>query len=48
MTTAAAFEIPEIDFAQMFVHELGEGLTPSLVLAYHVADTPQIKGPLKQ
>ena len=30
----------------MFVHELGEGSTPSLVLAYHVMGAPSTKGPL--
>ena len=47
-TEAAVLKIPEIDFAHLFVHELGEGVTPSLVLAYHVADAPSIEGPLSR
>jgi acyl-coenzyme A synthetase/AMP-(fatty) acid ligase len=27
-TEAAALKVPEIDFAHLFIHELGEGLTP--------------------
>jgi acyl-CoA synthetase (AMP-forming)/AMP-acid ligase II len=47
-TEAAALKVPEIDFAHLFVHELGEGLTPSLVLAYHVAEAPSTEGPLSR
>jgi acyl-coenzyme A synthetase/AMP-(fatty) acid ligase len=43
-TEAAALKVPEIDFAHLFVHELGEGSAPSLVLAYHVADAPPNEG----
>lgn len=43
-TKAAALKVPEINFARLFVHELGEGLTPSLVLAYHAADAPPTAG----
>lgn len=32
-----ALAVPGIDFAHLFVHELGEDQTPALVLAYHVA-----------
>jgi len=45
-TEAAALKVPEVDFAHLFVHELGEGLAPSLVLAYHVSGTPSTEGSL--
>ncbi|KAM0717760.1 hypothetical protein Q7P37_006092 [Cladosporium fusiforme] len=32
-----ALTVPGIDFAHLFIHELGETQTPALVLAYHVA-----------
>lgn len=47
-TEAAALKVPEIDFAHLFVHELGEGLAPSLVLAYHVGGAPSTEGPLSR
>jgi acyl-coenzyme A synthetase/AMP-(fatty) acid ligase len=43
-TESVAFKVPGIDFAHLFVHELGEGLTPSLVLAYHVSSVPLNEG----
>lgn len=36
-TETVALAVPGIDFAHMFIHDLGEEQTPSLVLAYHVS-----------
>ncbi|CAK1359054.1 unnamed protein product [Cercospora beticola] len=44
-TEDAAFGVPDIDFAHLFVHEFAEGETPALVLAYH-ASSMQFKGEL--
>lgn len=35
-TETVAMTVSGVDFAHLFIHELGEGETPSLVLAYHV------------
>ncbi|KAF2207337.1 hypothetical protein CERZMDRAFT_88551 [Cercospora zeae-maydis SCOH1-5] len=36
-TEDAAFGVPDIDFAHLFVYELGDGEAPALVLAYHAS-----------
>lgn len=36
----AALALPEIDIAHLFIHDLGEGQTPALALAYHVRGAP--------